>query len=399
MMQWFQQGIASQTHSFSLWWQGDDGASYDRFYLTLLSLLVCIGVVMVSSASMPVAERLVGNPLYYAMRHLAYVSAGIFIGYQVLRIPIQWWHDTNLVWLGVGLLMLIAVLLVGREVKGSTRWIALGPINVQAAEPAKLFFCIYIGSYLVRRHDEVRDNVKGFLKPMAIMVVFASLLLQQPDLGTVIVLFAIAVALLFLAGAKLWQFIGLLITGLLAIMTLAFTSEYRWRRVTSFLDPWQHKFGDGYQLTQSLMAFGRGGLEGQGLGNSVQKLEYLPEAHTDFIVAVIAEETGLIGVTVVMALLFMLFIRGLLIGKKAIQKGLSYHGFLAYAIATWFGFQTFVNLGVASGVLPTKGLTLPFISYGGSSLIIMFVAAAIVLRIDFEVRLKGKQAIKAGLAR
>ncbi len=209
-------------------------------------------------------------------------------------------------------------------------------------------------------------------------------------------MFSTSVALLFLAGAKLWQFIGLIMTGLAAISFLIVYSEYRWRRVTSYLDPWADPFGSGYQLTQSLMAFGRGGWDGQGLGNSVQKLEYLPEAHTDFIFAVIAEETGLIGVMFVLTLLFLLLLRALWIGKRALQKGMSFHGFLAYAIAVWVGFQTFVNIGVATGLLPTKGLTLPFVSYGGSSLIIMLMAAAIVLRIDFEVRIKGRHAIAGG---
>jgi cell division protein FtsW len=250
----------------------------------------------------------------------------------------------------------------------------------------------------VRRHDEVLENLKGFLKPLAILFIFAVLLLMQPDLGTVIVMFGTSVVLLFLAGAKLWQFFALILTGLMSIVVLIVYSEYRWRRVTSFLDPWADPFGNGYQLTQSLMAFGRGGWFGQGLGNSVQKLEYLPEAHTDFILAVIAEEVGLFGVSMVIMLLFLLLVRAMWIGKRALEKGLSFHGFLAYGLAIWIGCQTFVNVGVATGVLPTKGLTLPFISSGGSSLVIMLIAAAIVLRIDFEVRLKGRHAIRGSAA-
>jgi cell division protein FtsW len=285
----------------------------------------------------------------------------------------------------------------GRNVNGSTRWLYVGPIGIQAAEPAKLFFFIYLSSYLVRRHEEVIENFKGFLKPLLVLFVFAVLLLMQPDLGTVIVMFGTSVVLLFLAGAKLWQFFGLILTGLASMAVLIVYSEYRWRRVTAFLDPWADPFGSGYQLTQSLMAFGRGGLSGQGLGNSVQKLEYLPEAHTDFILAIIAEETGLLGVMTVAGLLFLMLVRALWIGKRAVQKGMSFHGFLAYSIAIWIGCQTFVNIGVATGALPTKGLTLPFVSSGGSSLVIMLVAAAIVLRIDFEVRLKGKHAISGGV--
>ena len=378
------------------WWQAEDGGSYDRFFFTLMILLLCVGFVMVTSASVPVAERLFDNPMHYSVRHLVYVMIGLVLAYMVLNIPIQWWHNTNLLLLVFGLLGLLAVLAVGRNVNGSTRWLYLGPIGIQTAEPAKLFFFVYLSSYLVRRHDEVRENLKGFLKPLFILFVFAVLLLMQPDLGTVIVMFGTSVVLLFLAGAKLWQFFCLIFTGLMSIAVLIIYSEYRWRRVTSFLDPWADPFGSGYQLTQSLMAFGRGGWTGQGLGNSVQKLEYLPEAHTDFILAVIAEEAGLLGVLAVMSLLFLLLVRALWIGKRALQKGLSFHGFLAYALAVWIGCQTFVNVGVATGVLPTKGLTLPFVSSGGSSLIIMLIASAIILRIDFEVRLKGKHAIAGG---
>ncbi len=383
-------------HELTDWWQAEDGISYDRFFFTLVILLLCVGFIMVSSASVPVAERLFDNPLHFSIRHGVYMLIGLVMAYGVLNIPISWWHNTNLLLLVFGLLGLIAVLIVGRNVNGSTRWLYIGPVGIQMAEPAKLFFFVYLSSYLVRRHDEVRENLKGFLKPLFILFAFAVLLLMQPDLGTVIVMFGTSVVLLFLAGAKLWQFFGLIFTGLMSIAVLIIYSEYRWRRVTSFLDPWADPFGSGYQLTQSLMAFGRGGWFGQGLGNSVQKLEYLPEAHTDFILAVIAEESGLFGVFVVMSLLFLLFVRALWIGKRALQKGLSFHGFLAYALAIWIGCQTFVNVGVATGMLPTKGLTLPFVSSGGSSLILMLIAAAIVLRIDFEVRLKGKHAISGG---
>lgn len=396
MKTWLINKWLDTVQSWQDWWNAEDGVGYDRFFFTITVLLLCIGFVMVASASVPVAERLYHNPLYITERHVFYLVFGGAMAYAVLNIPINWWHQSNMLLLALGVVALIAVLALGKNVNGSTRWLVLGPINIQAAEPAKLFFFVYLSSYLVRRHDEVRENLKGFLKPLVILFVFAVLLLLQPDLGTVIVMFSTSVALLFLAGAKLWQFIGLIMTGLAAISFLIVYSEYRWRRVTSYLDPWADPFGSGYQLTQSLMAFGRGSWDGQGLGNSVQKLEYLPEAHTDFIFAVIAEETGLIGVTFVLSLLFLLLVRALWIGKRAIVKGMSFHGFLAYAIAVWIGFQTFVNIGVATGLLPTKGLTLPFVSYGGSSLIIMLMAAAIVLRIDFEVRLKGRHAIAGG---
>ncbi|MGP9799990.1 putative lipid II flippase FtsW [Rheinheimera sp. NSM] len=378
------------------WWRADDGAAYDKLFLTLLLLILAVGVVMVTSASVPVAARIYGNELHFTIRHLVYLALGFSAALVVLNIPVQWWHNSNMLLLFAALALLVAVLLFGRNVNGSTRWLSIGPVGLQAAEPAKLFFFVYLSSYLVRRHEEVRENLKGFVKPLLVLFAFAVLLLMQPDLGTVIVMFATAVALLFLAGAKLWQFFALIFTGLMAIGVLIVYSEYRWKRVTAFLDPWADPFGSGYQLTQSLMAFGRGGWFGQGLGNSIQKLEYLPEAHTDFILAVIAEETGFAGVALLLGLIFLLVYRALWIGQRALTKSMSFHGFLAYALAIWIGFQSAVNIGVATGALPTKGLTLPFVSSGGSSLIIMLVAAALLLRIDFEVRLNGKQAISGG---
>ena len=374
----------------------DEPRDYDSFLLLLLLSLLAIGVVMVNSASVPVAERLFGNPLHFTIRHLIYLGLGGTLAVLVLNVPVQRWHQGNLLLLALAVAGLLAVLIFGRTVNGATRWLALGPISIQPAEPAKLFFFVYLASYLVRRHEEVRENIKGFAKPMLVLLVLSVLLLLQPDMGTVIVMFATALVLLFLAGAKLWQFIVLSLTGVSAVLFLIVYSEYRWRRVTAFLDPWADPFGSGYQLTQSLMAFGRGGFSGQGLGNSIQKLEYLPEAHNDFIFAIIAEETGFIGVFAVLALLFLLVARVLWVGRQAMLKQMHFHGFLALAMAIWFGFQTAVNIGVASGVLPTKGLTLPFVSSGGSSLIIMLMAAALVLRIDFEVRMEGKHAINRG---
>ncbi|WNO60323.1 putative lipid II flippase FtsW [Rheinheimera sp. MMS21-TC3] len=378
------------------WWQADDAAAYDKLFLVLLMVILCLGLVMVTSASVPVAARLFDNELHFTIRHLIYIGIGIGLSILVLSVPVQWWHNSNLLLLIAGVVLLVAVLLVGKNVNGSTRWLSLGPVGIQAAEPAKLFFFVYLSSYLVRRHEQVRENFKGFLKPLIMLVVFAGLLLMQPDLGTVIVMFATTVALLFLAGARIWQFGLLIVTGLMLIFALIFYSEYRWKRVTAFLDPWDDPFGSGYQLTQSLMAFGRGSWFGQGLGNSILKLEYLPEAHTDFILAVIAEETGFVGVTILLALLFTLVYRALRIGQRALAKNMSFHGFLAYALAIWIGFQSAVNIGVATGALPTKGLTLPFVSSGGSSLVVMLIAAALLIRIDFEARLKGRQAISGG---
>jgi cell division protein FtsW len=242
----------------------------------------------------------------------------------------------------------------------------------------------------------VQENLKGFIKPLAVFMVYAFLILMQPDLGPVVVMFVTTIGLLFLAGARLWQFFALMMTGVGLVILLIASSPYRRARITGFMDPWDDPFGKGYQLVQSLMAYSRGDWFGQGLGNSVQKLQYLPEAHTDFIFAILAEETGFIGVFSVLTVLFVLIFRALNIGFNALKAGKEYEGYLALGIAIWFAFQSMVNVGASAGILPTKGLTLPFVSYGGSSLLVMTVAAGILLRVDFEVKMATKQATTRG---
>lgn len=366
---------------------------FDSGLLLISVILLSVGLIIVTSASMPVAARLFDNPFHFAIRHCVYIILAITAALIVMQIPMSWWRISNpwLLLFAIGLL--VAVLLVGRTVNGSTRWLAVGPITIQAAEPAKLFFFCYLAGYLVRRYEQVTENLKGFIKPLLVFFALAILLLMQPDLGTVVVMFATTVGLLFLAGARIWQFIGLLLAGVLAIVALIFFESYRMKRVISFLDPWADPFGSGYQLTQSLMAYGRGDVFGQGLGNSLQKLEYLPEAHTDFIVAILAEELGFSGVFCVLILLFILVYKALKLGNLALQKERPFDAYLAYAIGIWFSFQTAVNVGASAGILPTKGLTLPLVSYGGSSLITMAVAVALLVRIDFEIRVEGVQAL------
>ena len=371
---------------------------FDVNMLLLALALMTIGLIIVTSASMPVASRLFDNPFHFAIRHVIYIGLASIAALIVLQIPMHWWRVSNpwLLLMAIGLLLL--VLVVGRTVNGSTRWLVLGPITIQAAEPAKLFFFCYLAGYLVRRYEEVTENLKGFMKPLVVFFVLATLLLMQPDLGTVVVMFATTVGLLFLAGAKLWQFFGLALAGVSAIVALILFESYRIKRVVSFIDPWADPFGSGYQLTQSLMAFGRGDIFGQGLGNSLQKLEFLPEAHTDFIVAILAEELGFTGVFVVLVLLFAMVFKALKLGNLALQKERPFDAYLAYSIGIWFSFQTAVNVGAAAGMLPTKGLTLPLVSYGGSSLITMAVAVALLIRIDFEMRVEGVQALSKGKA-
>ncbi|MCL2894099.1 cell division protein FtsW [Brenneria tiliae] len=365
---------------------------YDRTLVWLTFGLAVIGFVMVTSASMPIGQRLASDPFLFAKRDALYLGLALALSLVTLRVPMEIWQRYSPVLLLASMLLLLVVLAVGSSVNGASRWISLGPLRIQPAELSKLTLFCYLSSYMVRKVEEVRNNFWGFCKPMGVMVVLAVLLLAQPDLGTVVVLFITTLAMLFLAGAKLWQFLAIIGCGIFAVCLLIIAEPYRMRRVTSFWNPWEDPFGSGYQLTQSLMAFGRGELWGQGLGNSVQKLEYLPEAHTDFIFSILGEELGYIGVVLALLMIFFVAFRAMSIGRRALEINQRFSGFLACSIGVWFSFQTLVNVGAASGMLPTKGLTLPLISYGGSSLIIMSTAIVMLLRIDFETRLTKAQA-------
>ncbi|SHO56716.1 Lipid II flippase FtsW [Vibrio quintilis] len=366
----------------------DPDVLYDRQLVWIALGLMLVGLVMVTSASFPVSSRLTEQPFHFMFRHATFLLLAIIVSSVVMQVPTQRWFQYSSLLLGVSLFLLIIVLVLGKSVNGASRWIPLGLFNLQPAELAKLSLFIFMSGYLVRKQDEVRQTFfGGFMKPIMVFSCLAVLLLMQPDLGTVIVMLVTLFGMLFIAGAKLSQFIALMVAGVMSVIGLIVAEPYRIRRVTSFLDPWDDPFGSGYQLTQSLMAFGRGSWFGQGLGNSIQKLEYLPEAHTDFVFAVLAEELGFIGVVLVLALLMALVLKAVFIGKQAFQSEQQFGGYLAFGIGIWFAFQTLVNVGAAAGIVPTKGLTLPLISYGGSSLIIMSVAVSILLRIDFERRL------------
>ncbi|WCG82522.1 cell division protein FtsW [Pectobacterium colocasium] len=369
---------------------------YDRTLVWLTLGLAVIGFVMVTSASMPVGQRLASDPFLFAKRDAIYLGLAFGLSLVTLRIPMEIWQRYSPVLLLLAMVMLLVVLAVGSSVNGASRWISLGPLRIQPAELSKLALFCYLSSYMVRKVEEVRNNFWGFCKPMGVMVVLAVLLLAQPDLGTVVVLFITTLAMLFLAGAKMWQFLAIIGCGVFAVGLLIVAEPYRMRRVTSFWNPWDDPFGSGYQLTQSLMAFGRGEFWGQGLGNSVQKLEYLPEAHTDFIFSILGEELGYIGVVLALLMIFFVAFRAMSIGKRALEIDQRFSGFLACSIGIWFSFQTLVNVGAAAGMLPTKGLTLPLISYGGSSLLIMSTAIVLLLRIDFETRLTKAQAFTRG---
>jgi cell division protein FtsW len=388
-------GLANKLKDWVMGSRESDTSSmvlYDRILLWLTFGLAIVGFVMVTSASMPIGQRLAEDPFLFAKRDALYLGLAFGLSLVTLRIPMAVWQRYSNVMLLLSIVLLLVVLVVGSSVNGASRWIALGPLRIQPAELSKLSLFCYLASYLVRKVEEVRSNFWGFCKPMGVMVVLAVLLLAQPDLGTVVVLFITTLAMLFLAGAKMWQFLAIIGSGVFAVGLLIVAEPYRMRRVTSFWNPWADPFGSGYQLTQSLMAFGRGEFWGQGLGNSVQKLEYLPEAHTDFIFSILGEELGYIGVVLALLMVFFVAFRAMSIGRRALEIDQRFSGFLACSIGVWFSFQALVNVGAAAGMLPTKGLTLPLISYGGSSLIIMSTAIVLLLRIDYETRLTKAQA-------
>jgi cell division protein FtsW len=362
---------------------------FDNQLLWTVICLMTFGLIMVTSSSMAFSES---NPFFYTQRELIQLGISLFLMCITLYVPMQRWQQFGSVLLIISIFMLIVVLGIGSSVNGASRWVSLGAFNFQPAELSKLSLFLFLASYLARKSDEVQSGFWGFFKPMVVMAVLSVLLLKQPDLGTVIVLFMVTICILFIAGAQLWQFIAILLTGVGAVICLILYESYRLTRLLTFLDPWQDATGAGYQLVVSLMAIGNGGIMGQGVGNSIFKLRYLPECHTDFIFSIISEEYGYIGAVALLILLFFLTFKALAIGYRALNESSQFSGYLACEIGIWFGFQTFVNVGVTSGMLPTKGLTLPFVSYGGSSLIVMSIAVAILLRIDFEFRQKQTQA-------
>ncbi len=364
------------------------GLQLDWGLVALICLLLGMGLVMLTSASISVAENNTGKPFYYLVQQLAAVLVGLVAAGLVLRTPTDFWQRSGPVLLIGAIILLAAVLVpgVGREVNGSTRWLGLGPINIQVSEPARLMVLMYIAGYAVRHRDDLRASLKDFMRPMLVIAVVCGLLLAEPDFGATFIMLLLSMAVLFVAGAPIRYFVGLCLLVVSALAALAVSAPYRLARITGFTDPWQDPFGSGFQLTQSLIAIGSGELFGVGLGNSVQKLFYLPEAHTDFVFAVIAEEFGLAGTVVLIAVFAALVWRAFVIAADAAERNRYYQAYLAFGIAVWQGAQVFINLGVNMGILPTKGLTLPLISYGRSSLIVTLAALALLLRIDMENR-------------
>lgn len=363
-------------------------ALYDRWLMGAVLGLIITGLMMVASSSVMVSVKYYHQPFHFLIRQGCYLAVGLMLALIVIRTDSSFWEKLGVPLLLVCLVMLVLVLIpgIGRTVNGSRRWLALGPIGVQVSELAKLTMILYMAGYLVRHQEKVRQSISGFLLPMVILSVFAFLLLLEPDFGATVVIASTTMAMLFLAGVKLRYYAGLVVIVLASLAVLAVSSPYRMARLTAFLDPWADQFDTGYQLTQSLIAFGRGGWFGTGLGDSVQKLFYLPEAHTDFLFAVLAEELGLAGVLVVMTLYSILVGRGLKIGRDALESERFFAAWTAFGLTFWLGMQAVVNMGVNAGLLPTKGLTLPFMSYGGASMVVNCVVVALLLRIDHENR-------------
>ena len=349
--------------------------------------ILAMGLLMVASSSMGVAEKVSGSSLYYLVKQALYLTVSLLVARYSMRFPVKWWFDKQvlLLFLSFFLLALVIVPGVGHSVNGSIRWLRIGPVSLQVSEATKLFMLVYLSGYLVRHRDSFEETVLGWVKPLALLLVSGGMLLIEPDFGSVVVILLSAFSLFFLAGLRL-RYVFLLLGLLLSAFTLLIVlAPYRLERMTAFLHPWENQFGSGYQLTQSLIAFGRGGIFGVGLGNGLQKLFYLPEAHTDFLFAVLAEELGLLGCFVVFFAYGLVMWRSLCIGRKAYCLGLYFHAYLAYGLGVCFGTQAIVNFAVNMGWLPTKGLTLPLMSYGGSSLLVNCVVIALLLRISHEV--------------
>jgi cell division protein FtsW len=362
--------------------------SMDMWLVGSLLAIMFLGLIMVCSASVSVADRELGEPFYYLWRQLLFTGMGMIAAIMILRIPLRVWQALGPVLMMMNMLLLLLVFIpgLGHSANGSTRWISIGAFHLQASEIVKLFSIIYLAGYLVRHNDSVRTTFAGFLRPLGLLVIIAVLLLLEPDFGAAAVLIATAVVMMWLAGVRVSQFMLLIIAVAIALALLVYTSDYRMHRLTAFLNPWADPYNSGFQLTQALIAFGRGQWFGVGLGSSVQKLFYLPEAHTDFLFAVLGEELGLVGVVAVICLFTVLIVRALRIGRAAENREQPFAAYIAYGIGTWIGLQAFINMGVNMGVLPTKGLTLPFMSYGGSSVIVMCIGMALLIRVDYETR-------------
>ena len=358
----------------------------DIHFVLAACALACLGFLLVASSSIEVASDRFGQPLSFAVKHMIFLLIASITGVVAYLIPTRWWYNyaTYFLFASIVLLGIILIPGIGLTVKGATRWLSLGIFNLQPSEIAKFTMMLFLASYLVRRLEEVRQKFSGFVKPMAVVGLIAVLLLMEPDYGTLLVLSCAVMGVLLLAGAPFTQYIvfgSALVSGLIV---LAVIEPYRFERIETIFNPWADRYGAGYQITQALLAFGRGGLFGMGLGNSVQKLFYLPEAHTDFVFAILAEELGLIGALFTVSVMTYMVWRGLLIGRRAELGGRPFAAYLTYGLVLLIALQILINLAVNIGLAPTTGLTMPLLSYGGSSLVMTAVSLGVIARISAD---------------
>lgn len=364
---------------------------FDNTLFWAVTFIVTFGFIMVYSSSLAIAEgsKMTNyNPYFFIMRHGIFLTIGVILGFITFKIPMQFWKERALPLFLIGAMLLVIVLIpgIGRDVNGARRWIGLGIINFQPSELMKILAVLYASDYISRKKEIINNFKMSFFPMLGVIIVIGFLLLSEPDFGAFIVISFISFGILFLGGVKLRGFVALLIMAVFGFIAIVWTSPYRLARIVGFLDPWQDPYGKGYQLSHSLIAFGRGEVFGVGLGGSIEKLFYLPEAHTDFLMAVIGEEFGLVGVIFVVALFATVVYRAFKIGGDALTLQRHYPSLVAKGMGLWFGFQAFINIGVNIGLLPTKGLTLPFMSFGGSSIVANFIGIAILFRIDVDNR-------------
>jgi cell division protein FtsW len=369
--------------------------TWDYVTVGLVAALLLVGLVMVTSASMSIAARDLGSPFFYLQRQFAYGCVGVLVAWAATRVPTALWerYSTPLLFLGLAMLLLVLIPGIGATVNGARRWLRVGPVNFQVSELARVLVLTWICAYCVRKREALEKTLGGLLTPVAPLGLAAVLLLLEPDFGATTVLFATGCAILFVGGARLRYVLGLAASAICFLGLMVLISPYRVKRMTAFLHPSDDPFGTGYQLMQSLIAIGRGSWFGVGLGSGVQKLFYLPEAHTDFVFAVLAEELGLVGVVGVILLFLALVWRSFRIARTASVAGLHFQSYLALAFGTWIGVQAIVNIGVNMGLLPTKGLTLPLLSYGRSSLLVTLAWIGVLLRIHHEVKCTSRSAV------
>ena len=364
--------------------QNASKVGFDRTLLIVTIVLLCLGLVVISSASTMESMVKYDDSLYQTKKHLVSLAIAIACGFVTAMISTSGWKKSSNALILIAFILLVLTVVIGREINGAKRWLSLGFMNLQPSELVKLCWILYFANYVSKRIESVSKTIKGFIKPFLILACFAVVLLLQPDLGSCVVIIAITVSFLWVAGAGFIKYIICAIILGIAVVLMIIFEPYRLKRVTSFLDPWTDQFGSSFQLTQSLMAYGRGSWFGQGLGNSYQKLGYLPEAHTDFISSIFGEEFGVVGMLVLLLLQGVIVYKAILLGTKILREDAIFQGYVAFGIGFWFFLQTIINIGVASAAMPTKGLTLPLVSYGGSSLLVSCVAIAILLRIDYE---------------